>query len=250
MTLQGAQAGQPRSVPTQFANQSVYGIAFSPDRSKVALAVASREGSSVWVGKSDFTGFTQVSKTPVATAPAWSPSGKLAWIGGEPKTFGAQRIYVDGKAVSPAGFVAASPTFCDTEDGVRLVYAVGVGNDKQDLVMSQEDGRGIVRLTQGQGSNTYPACSKDGRLLAFFSTRQGGPGIYLMSLKRWVTQKVSGQVGESLRWDALPPPPPEASAVAPKPPAAAPAPAAPAPAAPAPAAPAPAAPPAAAPAKP
>ena len=47
--------------------------------------------------------------------------------------------------------------------------------------MSREQGGGIVRLIQHQGSNTYPACSKDGRLLAFFSTRRKQPGVYLMS---------------------------------------------------------------------
>jgi TolB protein len=57
------------------------------------------------------------------------------------------------------------------------------------------------------GSNTYPACSPDGRLLAFFSTRNKKQGIYVMSLKRWVTQQLSTQHGESLRWDRLPPPP-------------------------------------------
>jgi len=70
-------------------------------------------------------------------------------------------------------------------------------------------GGGIARLTQNQGTNTYPACSVDGRLLAFFSTRkhQDGDGLYMMSLKRWVTNRVSGAYGESLRWAPLPPPP-------------------------------------------
>jgi TolB protein len=86
------------------------------------------------------------------------------------------------------------------------VYAVSVGNDQQDLVMSQENGKNIARLTQGQGTNTYPACSPDGRLLAFFSTRNKKPGLYAMSLKRFTTIQVTTQMGESLRWTALPPP--------------------------------------------
>jgi TolB protein len=83
---------------------------------------------------------------------------------------------------------------------------VSVAGDKQDLVMTNEKGGGIARLTQDQGSNTYPACSSDGRLLAFFSTRKSGkgPGMYVLSLKRWTTQKVSAQLGESLRWAPLP----------------------------------------------
>jgi TolB protein len=135
----------------------------------------------------------------------FSPSGKIAYIAGGAKN-GSQRVYVDNKPISPAGFTAAAPTFCNTEDGVRVIYAVSVGGNRQDLIMSNEKGQGVTRLTQNQGSNSYPACSPDGRLLAFFSTRGKDPGMYLMSLKRWKTQKLSGQHGESLRWDPLPPP--------------------------------------------
>jgi TolB protein len=187
-------------------NTSIYSVAFDKTHSKMAIAVAESTGSSIFVGKPDGSGMKKVSTTPLATHPVFSPSGKLAWIGGGAK-HGTQRVYIDGKAVSPIGFTAAAPVFCDTEDGIRLVYAVGVGNDRQDLVMSQENGGGVSRLTQNQGSNSYPACSPDGRMLAFFSTRQKQKGIYFMSLKRWRTIKLNGQYGESLRWDPLPPPP-------------------------------------------
>ena len=110
---------------------------------------------------------------------------------------------MDGKPVSPNGFTASSPTFCDTELGVRLVYAVAVGNGRMDLVMSDEHGRDIARLTQGPGSNFAPACSPDGRLLAFFSTRKSGPGLYLLNLKRFTTIRVTQQIGESLSWGRL-----------------------------------------------
>lgn len=186
---------------------SVFSIAFNAEHTRLAVALSNPEGSSIWVGDADGSNLTQVSTTAVATHPVFSPSGKLAWVGGEPSSYGAQRVYVDGKAVSPAGFTAASPAFCDTEDGIRLVYSVGVGGDREDLVMSGETGGGIARLTQNQGTNTAPACSVDGRLLAFFSTRKhpdGPQGLYMMSLKRWVTNRVSGAYGESLRWAPLP----------------------------------------------
>jgi TolB protein len=185
---------------------SVYSVAFDKAGARMALAVAEATGSAIWVGNPDGSEMKKVSTTPLATHPVFSPSGKLAWIGGGAK-HGTQRVYVDGKAVSPAGFTAAAPAFCDTEDGIRLVYAVGVGNDRQDLVMSGEKGGGVSRLTQNQGSNSYPACSPDGRVLAFFSTRSKQKGVYFMSLKRFRTIKLNGQYGESLRWDPLPPPP-------------------------------------------
>jgi TolB protein len=184
---------------------SVYGVSFDAKTSRMAVAIAEGLGSSIYVGNADGTGLTKVSNTEIATHPVWSPSGKLAWVGGGGKQ-GTQRVYVDGKPASPAGFAASAPAFCDTEDGIRLVFTVSVAGDKQDLVMTNEKGGGIARLTQDQGSNTYPACSSDGRLLAFFSTRKSGkgPGMYVLSLKRWTTQKLSAQLGESLRWAPLP----------------------------------------------
>jgi TolB protein len=182
---------------------SIYSATFSADHKKLAVAVANSEGSSVWVGSADGSNMRKVSTSEVATHPVFSPSGKLAWIGGGVAHTG-HRVYVDGKAISPPGFSAAAPTFCDTEDGVFLIYAVAVGSG-HDLVMSPEAGGNLSRLTQGEGSNSYPACSPDGRLLAYFSTRSKNSGLYIKSLKsKQPAQKISSQVGESLRWAALP----------------------------------------------
>lgn len=182
---------------------SLYGVSLSRDGKQLALAVADAGKSAIFVGAPDGSNMKSVSTTELATRPVFSPSGKLSWIGGEAKQ-GTQRVWLDGKPVSPPGFTAGGQTFCDTEDGVRLVYSVAVGGGKQDLVMGDEKGRVVGRLTQGQGSNTHPACSPDGRLLAFFSTRGSAPGIYVMSLKSFRTQAISTQLGESLAWAALP----------------------------------------------
>lgn len=197
-------AAPPQRLPLPFET-SVYSVAFDKPGGRMAVAVAENLGSAIYVGNADGTGFAKVSSTDIATHPVWSPSGKLAWVGGGGKQ-GTQRIYVEGKPVSPSGFAASAPTFCDTEDGIRLVFTVSVAGDKQDLVLTNERGGGISRLTQDQGTNTYPACSTDGRLLAFFSTRKhgAGPGLYVLSLKRWTSQKLSSQLGESLRWAPLP----------------------------------------------
>jgi TolB protein len=196
--------GKHLPVPVPFRT-TVYSSAFNKDYTKLAIAVGDYAKSAIYVGNPDGSAMQKVSNTDLATHPVWSPSGKLAWVGGG-SSHGTQRIYVEGKPVSPQGFPAGAPTFCDTEDGIRLVYSVSVGNDRHDLVMSGENGQGLSRLTQGQGSNTYPACSPDGRLLAFFSTRNKTPGLYAMSLKRFTTILVTTQTGESLRWAALPPP--------------------------------------------
>jgi TolB protein len=87
------------------------------------------------------------------------------------------------------------------------VFAVGAGKNT-DLVATGETGGQLVRLTQGAGSNGYPACSPDGRMIAFMSTRTTGegPGIYVMRLGGGAKPKrISSLTGDSLRWDRMPP---------------------------------------------
>lgn len=195
-------AGQVKTLKLPFLG-NVYSTAFEKGGARLAIAVSQDSKSHIYVGKPDGSNMKRVSTTELATHPAFSSEGHLAWVGGN-ENLGSTRIYVDGKAVSPNGYTASSPTFCDTEDGVFLIYSVNVGGGRHDLVMSRPNGRGLTRLTQNQGSNTYPACSPDGRLLAFFSTRNKDEGLYILSLKRWTTKKVLGQIGEGLRWEALP----------------------------------------------
>lgn len=181
---------------------SIYGIGFSKDRSKLALSIAVGSQIRVFVGP-DAQNLSEASPIGMALRPTFTPSGLLAFAG-EGK-FG-QRIYVDGKPISPDGLFASSPTFCANPDGVRAVFAVGVGKDT-DLVSTGERGGGLSRLTQGQGRNSYPACSPDGRLVAFFSTRTSGegPGLYIMRLDGGRPKRISTLLGDSLRWDPLPP---------------------------------------------
>jgi TolB protein len=180
---------------------SVYGIAFSRDHAQVAVALGVRDTLKVFVGP-DFASLKPASEVGMALHPTFTPDGKLAFAG-EGKT--GQRVYVDGKPVTPDGLLASSPTFCNHPDGVRLVFAVGVGKDT-DLVATGERGGPLQRLTQGQGRNGYPTCSPDGRLVAFFSTRTSGegPGLYVMRLDGGHAKRVAPLVGDTLRWDALP----------------------------------------------
>jgi len=191
-------AGQTVDLPVK---GSVYGIAFSRDRSKVAVSIATDDTIKVFSGP-DFASLAPASEVGMALRPTFTPSGKLAYSG--EGRFG-QRIYVEDKPISPDGLFASAPTFCNHPDGVRAVYAVGVGKDT-DLVSTDERGRGMVRLTQGQGRNGYPSCSPDGRLVAFFSTRTSGegPGLYIMRLDGGRAKRISTLVGDSLRWDPLP----------------------------------------------
>jgi TolB protein len=187
----------PLSVPG-----SIMGLAFSGDHSRMALTVMDGGRSQLWIGDS---GRLQPTDTPpFANHPAFGPLGKIAYVAGSP----VQRVYVDGKAISPPGFMASAPVFCDTPEGLLVVYAVGVGAGA-DIIATDSSGGGIRRLTQHEGANAYAACSPDGRLVAFFSTgkHDQGAGLFIMPILRpWLAKRISSEVGESLRWEPLPPP--------------------------------------------
>jgi TolB protein len=189
---------------------SILGVAFSPDRSRVALTVMIEGRSELWSG--DMANLKSVATPPLTNHPVFGPMGKMAYVAGTP----VQRVYVDGKAISPPGFMASAPVFCDTPQGLLVFYTVGVGAGA-DVVASDTSGGGIRRLTQHEGANTYAACSPDGRLVAFFSTGKrkrsdaaggryegAGAGLFIMPIARpWLAKKISSEVGESLRWEPV-----------------------------------------------
>ena len=133
--------------------------------------------------------------------PTFTPAGKLAFVG-DGKV--GRQIFVDGKPISPEGLSASAPVFCNHPDGIRAVFALGAGKNT-DLVVTGELGGQLVRLTQGQGRNNYAACSPDGRLVAFFSTRTSGegPGLYIMRIDGGRPKRIATLLGDSLIWEAL-----------------------------------------------
>jgi TolB protein len=180
---------------------SVYGIGFNQARDEVALAIARGSNIELFRGP-DFDHLKPASKSDLVMHPAFSPTGKLGYAAAG--KWG-QRIHVDGKIVTPSGLNATAPTFCRHPDGIRLIYMVWLG-ENADLVAMGETGGGAYRITQGQGRNGYPACSPDGRLVAFFSNRKSGegPGLYIMRIDGRRPKRISTLVGDSLQWARLP----------------------------------------------
>jgi TolB protein len=193
---------------------SIMGLAFSADHSRMALTVMDAGQSKLWYGARDK--LQPLTTAPLANHPVFGPMDKIAYVAGTP----VQRIFVGEKAISPTGFMASAPVFCDTPQGLLVIYTVGVGAGA-DIIATDSGGGGLKRLTQHEGANTYAACSPDGRLVAFFSTGKrkvgagaagsrddSGAGLFIMPIQRpWLAKKISSEVGESLRWEALPPVP-------------------------------------------
>jgi TolB protein len=190
----------PNATPVPMAIPgSIMGVAFSADRSRMAVLAMDGGESRLWMGDG---GNLQLTPTaPFANHPVFGPLNKIAYVAGSP----VQRVYVDGKPISPGGFMASAPVFCDTPQGLLVIFTVGVGAGA-DIIATDTSGGSLRRLTQHEGANTYAACSPDGRLVAFFSTgkRGHGAGLFIMPIQRpWLAKKISNEVGESLKWERL-----------------------------------------------
>ena len=170
----------------------VFGVAFGGN--KMALVISQNGQSDIWRGNVDGSGLTKVTNGGLNTHPAFGPGGQLAYVsnqGGNPQ------IFVDGKRVSFRGTYNMAPVFCNDPEGQKILF-MGRDGATWDIFSADVGGGNMKRLTQDQGSNTYPACSPDGRMVAFFSTRGG---LFLSNPQGQNQQKIANVTGESLRWE-------------------------------------------------
>ncbi len=170
----------------------VFGVAFGGR--KMALVISQNGQSDIWTGGADGSGLTKVTNGGLNTHPAFGPGGQLAYVsnsGGNPQ------IFVDGKRASFRGTYNMAPVFCNDPEGQKLLF-MGRDGASWDIFSADLGGGNMKRLTQDQGSNTYPACSPDGRMVAFFSTRGG---LFISNPLGQNQQKIASVTGESLRWE-------------------------------------------------
>jgi TolB protein len=184
--------GNPAAVLKQAG--LIFGVAFSGK--KMALVVSQNGQSDIYVGGSDGSGLTRVTHGGLNTHPAFGPGGQLAYVS---NTSGNPQVYVDGKRVSWRGAYNMAPVWCNDPEGQKLLF-MGRDGATWDIFSVDPSGNAasMKRLTQDQGSNTYPACSPDGRTVAFFSTRGG---LYTSNTAGMNQQKIASVSGESLRWE-------------------------------------------------
>jgi TolB protein len=170
----------------------IFGVAFGGG--KMALVISRDGQSDIYTGQPDGSGLSKVTNGGLNTHPAFGPGGQLAYVsnsGGNPQ------IFVDGKRVSFRGTYNMAPVFCNDPEGQKILF-MGRDGGTWDIFSADTGGGNMKRLTQDQGSNTYPACSPDGRMIAFFSTRGG---LYISNPLGQNQQQIARVTGESLRWE-------------------------------------------------
>lgn len=172
----------------------IFGVAFGGGR--MALVISQSGQSDIWTGAPDGTGLSKVTGGGLNTHPAFGPGGQLAYVS---NASGSPQIYVSGKSVSSRGNYNMAPVWCNDPEGLKILF-MGRDGATWDIfsVAPSGDPATMKRLTQDQGSNTYPACAPDGRSIAFFSTRGG---LYTANPAGLNQQKISTVQGESLRWE-------------------------------------------------
>jgi TolB protein len=172
----------------------VFGVAFGG--SKMALVISQNGVSDIWVGGQDGAGLAKVTSGGLNTHPSFGPGGQLAYVS---NTGGNPQIYVDGKRISWRGTYNMAPVWCADPEGTKILF-MGRDGGTWDIFSVDPGGNAasMKRLTQDQGSNTYPACSPDGRTVAFFSTRGG---LFTANPAGMNQQKIASVTGESLRWE-------------------------------------------------
>ena len=170
----------------------VFGVAFYG--AKMGVVLSQNGQSDIWTGPADGSSLTKVTSGGINTHPAFGPGGQMAYVS---NASGNPQIYVDGKKVSSIGSYNMAPVWCNDPEGTKVLF-MGQDGATWDIFSVNPDGSGMKRLTQNQGSNTYPACSPDGRMVAFFSTRGG---LFVSNLAGQNQQKIADVQGESLRWE-------------------------------------------------
>ncbi|MDB4946172.1 MAG: tolB protein precursor [Labilithrix sp.] len=182
----------PGTQPVMKQAGLVFGVAFGGQ--KMAVVVSQNGQSDIWTGAPDGTGLTKATNGGLNTHPAFGPGGQLAYVSNQG---GSPQIYVEGKRISFRGTYNMAPVWCNDPEGAKILF-MGRDGATWDIFSVDPSGGNMKRLTQDQGSNTYPACSPDGRTVAFFSTRGG---LFLANTNGQNQQKIASVTGESLRWE-------------------------------------------------
>ncbi len=136
----------------------------------------------------------------IDVSPAWSPGGdRIAFVSDRD---GTPQIYVmgaDGSGqtrVTFRGNYNQTPSWCPRCDTPTIAFS-GRDGGTFDIFTIEVATGAMKRLTQFQGSNSDPAWSPDGRLIAFYSSRGG---IHLMNPEGMNQTRILAGRAETLRW--------------------------------------------------
>ncbi len=180
-------------------------IAYAPSAKFVAVSMGLGNTVETWSGPSlDRLAKIDLEPDKSSLSPSISDEGELLHATGPHK--GPFTIMLGNRAVSAAGTWAAMPSFCSTSIEKRVVYMVKAGRSWSIRVTSLTNGASRTVASNAMS----PACSPDGKTVAFYSPGKGGkgPGLYLTSDQGGKPHKIWEGQAAGMRWragEALPP---------------------------------------------
>ena len=187
---------------------------WNPDGTKIAYDTYAKgaSGGDIFVIDQDGGNPQNLTNTDIDEGyPSWSPQGNLITYdagGYEESKTGNFTIYVidleqenDARPVTDNSGNSGDASWYP--DGTKFVYSSdkdGAENGNYEIYSIKADGSGDVRLTFIDGADTDPAVSRDGRLIAFDSNRDGDSEIIIMN-SNGTEQK---QLTQNDAWDGMP----------------------------------------------
>ncbi|MEO8576731.1 MAG: LpqB family beta-propeller domain-containing protein [Gemmatimonadales bacterium] len=156
----------------------------SPDGRKIAVVVAERDQSDIWIYDTETGTFSRLSSIKAATTPSWSPDGsKIFFAGiGDKQRFAIWSQQADGGSPAKKVVDASLTTHVTVApDGKSLIYT-SYHNNSWDLIRARLDSTPVGVSYMGSPANeSAPSFSPDSRWVAFSSDESGRSEIYVRS---------------------------------------------------------------------
>jgi hypothetical protein len=168
--VQAADGSDPHEVPAP-APGLAWHIAWSPDGTRLAVAVFDGPRRSLWVMRADGSEATEIANGENVSRPSWHPDGTHITYSLERNDrtevhvtrFDGTNDRVIYSEPAPGTYAVFSATF--SPDGSRIVFDAGTDSEYDIFVMAS-DGSNVRQLTE-TGTDYNPAWSPDGSQIVF-----------------------------------------------------------------------------------
>ena len=163
----------------------------------IAFVRAVGAGSTLWLTSADGQRQQQVRTRGDAYDPAWTPAGRLGYVGvrsGRFQLFDTQATGGTARQLTTDALPKAKPAWAP--DGKQIAFEGGAVGQAHIYTVPATGGTPRPR-TSGSASDESPSWAPDSRRLVFSSNRDGPYKLYLMTLGGKPTRLTSGS-GEDL----------------------------------------------------